>query len=117
MNIFYFLKTCDTCKRIIKTLNIPRSVSLINIKENPISSEQLDALFKITNSYAALFNRRAQLIRKRGLKASDLSEEEIKNLILEHYSFLKRPVLIYKEELFIGNSAATVEAAKRTIHE
>ncbi len=116
MEIFYFLKTCNTCKRIIKTLDIPDSVSLINIKENPISPEQLDALFKSTKSYVALFNSRAQLIRKRGLKASELSEEEIKDLLLEHYSFLKRPILIYNEELFIGNSETTVEAAKKAIH-
>tara|TARA_B110000208_G_scaffold55718_1_gene73138 strand:- start:435 stop:788 length:354 start_codon:yes stop_codon:yes gene_type:complete len=116
MDIFYFLKTCDTCKRIIKTLYIPDSVSLINIKENPLSSEQLNALFKSTKSYAALFNSRAQLLRKRGLKANELSEEEMKGLLLEHYSFLKRPILLYKEELFVGNSAATVEAAKKAIH-
>ena len=116
MNTFFFLKTCDTCKRIIKTIDLPDSVSLINIKENPLDSDQLDALYKSTNSYAALFNSRAQLLKKRGLKASELSEEEMKNLLLEHYSFLKRPVLIYNQELFIGNSAATVKAAKKAIH-
>ena len=116
MDIFYYLKTCDTCKRIIKTLNLPDSIKQINIKENPITPEQLDVLFTKTKSYSALINPRAQLLKKRGKKASELSEEESKALILEHYSFLKRPVLIYQDEIFVGNAAATIEAAQKALH-
>jgi len=116
MDIFYYLKTCDTCKRIIKTLNLPDSIKQINIKENPITPEQLDVLFTKTKSYSALVNPRAQLLKKRGIKASELSEEESKALILEHYSFLKRPVLIYQDEIFVGNAAATIEAAQKALH-
>ncbi len=117
MDIFYYLKSCDTCRRIIKTLSLPDSVTLINIKENPISTDQLAALFSLTNSYAALFNRRAQLLRKRGLKVSELSEETMRDLLIEHYSFLKRPVLIYQDQLFIGNAPATIVAAEKALHE
>lgn len=116
MDIFYYLKTCDTCKRIIKTLNLPDSIKQINIKENPITPKQLDVLFTKTKSYSALVNPRAQLLKKRGIKASELSEEESKALILEHYSFLKRPVLIYQDEIFVGNAAATIEAAQKALH-
>lgn len=116
MDIFYYLKTCDTCKRIIKTLNLPDSIKQINIKENPIAPKQLDVLFTKTKSYSALVNPRAQLLKKRGIKASELSEEESKALILEHYSFLKRPVLIYQDEIFVGNAAATIEAAQKALH-
>lgn len=116
MDIFYYLKSCDTCRRIIKTLNLPDSVVLINIKENPITADQLEVLFSKTNSYAALFNSRAQLLRKRGLKASELSEETMKDLLLEHYSFLKRPVLMFSDQLFIGNAKATISAAEKALH-
>ena len=116
MDIFYYLKTCDTCKRIIKTLNLHDSIKQINIKENPITPKQLDVLFTKTKSYSALVNPRAQLLKKRGIKASELSEEESKALILEHYSFLKRPVLIYQNKIFVGNALATVEAAQKTLH-
>jgi arsenate reductase len=57
------------------------------------------------------------LLRKRGLKASALSEENMRDLLLEHYSFLKRPVLIYQDELFIGNAPATIAAAEKVLHE
>ena len=117
MDIFYYLKSCDTCRRILKTLNLPDSVTIINIKENPLNKDQLAALFTQTKSYAALFNIRAQLLRKRGLKASELSEETMCDLLLEHYSFLKRPVLIYQGQLFIGNAPATIVAAEKALHE
>ena len=117
MDIFYYLKSCDTCRRILKTLNLTDAVKLVNIKENSITPEQLEALFSKTNSYDALFNSRAQLLRKRGLKANELSEETMKELLLEHYSFLKRPVLVFSDQLFIGNAAATVSAAVKAIHE
>ena len=116
MDIFYYLKTCDTCKRIIKTLQLPDSIKQINIKENPITPEQLDMLFSKTKSYSALLNSRAQLLKKRRIKAAEVSEKKSKALILEHYSFLKRPVLIYQDEIFIGNAAVTIEAAQIALH-
>tara|TARA_Y100000389_G_C17329050_1_gene447096 strand:+ start:537 stop:920 length:384 start_codon:yes stop_codon:yes gene_type:complete len=116
MDIFYYLKTCDTCKRIKKTLQLPDSIKQINIKENPITPEQLDILFSKTKSYSALLNSRAQLLKKRRIKAAEVSEKKSKALILEHYSFLKRPVLIYQDEIFIGNAAVTIEAAQIALH-
>ena len=116
MDIFYYLKTCYTCKRIIKTLQLPDSIKQINIKENPITPEQLDVLFSKTKSYSALLNSRAQLLKKRRIKAAEVSEKKSKALILEHYSFLKRPVLIYQDEIFIGNAAVTIEAAQIALH-
>jgi arsenate reductase len=42
-------------------------------------------------------------------------ERDFKSLILEHYTFLSRPVILNKEEIFIGNSKKTVQAAKNSI--
>ena len=46
----------------------------------------------------------------------ELSEQDYKDLILDHYTFLKRPVIIYNDKIFIGNSKKTVAAAKAAIH-
>ncbi|MFK8264835.1 arsenate reductase family protein [Capnocytophaga canimorsus] len=35
-----------------------------------------------------------------------------KNLILEHYTFLNRPVIVIDNEVFVGNAAKTVASAK-----
>lgn len=117
MKKIYHLSTCTTCKKILKELNAPSSFLLQDIKLEQITGEQLDEMKKLSGSYEALFSKRAQLYKERNLKNEDLSEELYKNLILEHYTFLKRPVIINNDEIFIGNAKKTVEAAKKSIDE
>jgi len=85
------------------------------IKSEQISEQQLQNLKDVAGSYEALFSKRAQLYKSEGLKDKNLTQDDFKHYILEHYTFLKRPVLIYNNHIFIGNSAKTVEAAKAFI--
>lgn len=112
MNTFFYLKSCSTCSRIIKDLDLPSDVIMHDIKSEQISEQQLHSLKDLAGSYDALFSKRAQLYKSEGLKEKNLTEEDFKRYILKHYTFLKRPVLIYNNHIFIGNSAKTVEAAK-----
>jgi arsenate reductase len=116
MTIFYYLKSCSTCSRIIQALNLPEDVIMHDIKSQPISEEALVALRDLAGSYEALFSKRAQLYKSEGLKDKDFSEKDFKSYILKHYTFLKRPVLVYQNQIFIGNTAKTVEAAYTCIH-
>lgn len=84
---------------------------LQDIKTESVTSKQLDEMRYITGSYEALFSKRAQLYRKRGLNEKVLAEQDYKNLILEHYTFLKRPVMIVEGQIFVGNSKKVVAAA------
>lgn len=117
MKKIYHLSTCDTCKRILKELDPPSSFILQDIKEDAITEEQLEEMEELAGSYEALFSKRARLYKERDLKNEDLDEGRYKNLILEHYTFLKRPVIINNDKIFIGNSKKTVAAAKESIHE
>ena len=110
MHTFYYLSSCDTCKRIMKTLDLPPSIRLVDIKKTPLTEEDISLLYSHTASYEALLNKRAQKLKE--IEKNSLTEEKIKGLLLEHYTFLKRPVWLYNNTLFIGNAAATVEAAK-----
>lgn len=114
MNNFYYLSSCDTCKRIQKELELKDTVEQIDIKKNPIDAATLDRLYAYTKSYGELLNRRAQKLK--GIDKESLTEEKIKSLLLEHYSFLKRPVLEYNNQLFVGNAKATIAAAKAALH-
>ena len=115
MKKVYYLSTCDTCKRILKEVNLPDDVEQQDIKTEPITSTQLEEMQSLSGSYESLFSKRAQLYRKRDLKNKDLKEEDFKNLILEHYTFLKRPVFMLDGKIFIGNSKKTVEAVKQQL--
>ena len=116
MKKIYHLSTCDTCKKILREIEPPSSFILQDIKESPVTDEQLNEMYQYTKSYEQLFNKRAKLYKERNLKNSVLEEEAYKNLILEHYTFLKRPVIIDNDKIFIGNSPKTIAAAKSTIH-
>lgn len=112
MRVFFYLSSCDTCKRIIKTLNLDATITRVDIKTNPLTVSQLDELYSLTQSYEALFSKRAQLYKQRDLKNQKLEDTDYRSLLLEHYTFLKRPVLVYDKTIFIGNSSKATEAAK-----
>ncbi len=111
MQTIFYLKTCDTCKRIIKSLPNIEGFKLQDIKNEPITVKQLEEMHKLAGSYEALFSRRATLYKERGLKDMELTEADYKGFILEHYTFLSRPVIVDGENIFIGNSKKTTEAA------
>ncbi|MFV8225463.1 arsenate reductase family protein [Christiangramia aquimixticola] len=116
MKKIYYLSTCDTCKRILKEIEAPEDFILQDIKTSNITREQIEELEKLAGSYESLFSKRARLYKERDLKNKDLNESDYKNLILVHYTFLKRPVIVNGDEIYIGNSKKTVEAVKNSIH-
>jgi arsenate reductase len=111
----YHLSTCDTCQRIIKELALPGGFVRQDIKTEAMTEGQVEEMKNLAGSYEALFSKRARLFRQQGLHEKQLSEADYKNLILEHYTFLKRPVIIYDDQIFVGNSKKTVAAAKAAI--
>ena len=83
-----------------------------NIKVEQITAKQLEEMKKMAGSYEALFSRRAMKYKSMGLNKIALSEDDYRKYILEEYTFLKRPVMIIDDEIFVGNSKKVVEAAK-----
>jgi arsenate reductase len=84
---------------------------LQDIKTEKITAEQLDWLKEKVGSYEALFSRRAMKYRSMGLADKELSEDDYRQLILDEYTFLKRPVVVVGEEVFMGSSKKAVEGA------
>lgn len=116
MKKIYHLSTCNTCQRIIKELGGEEGFTLQDIKTESITSEQLEEMKAMAGSYEALFSRRARKYREMGLNEKELVESDYQQLILEEYTFLKRPVIIIEDEIFVGNSKKVVEAAKEKLN-
>ena len=112
MKKIYYLKTCSTCVRILKELNPSSDYILQDIKSEVITVKQLEEMHKLSGSYEALFSKRSKLYKEMDLKNQNLTEKDFKQYILEHYTFLSRPVIIIDNQIFIGNSKKNVEAAK-----
>ena len=111
MKKMYHLSSCSTCAKIIKATDAEaKGVVLQDIKTEPIAPEQIDAMKALAGSYEALFSRRAMKYKSMGLANQNLGEADYRRLILEEYTFLKRPVTIVGESIFVGNAAATTAA-------
>ncbi len=82
-----------------------------DIKTNKITPEQIDMMAEKSGSYDALFSRRAMKYKSMGLAEKQLSESDIRNLILDEYTFLKRPVIQIDDQQFVGNSKKVIEQA------
>jgi len=116
MKKIYHLSTCSTCQRIIKELDPSSDVLLQDIKTEKITATQLEELKDLAGSYEALFSRRAMKYRSFGLNDMQLEEDDYKKYIVEEYTFLKRPVILIEDSVFIGNSKKVVEKAKDALN-
>ena len=115
MDKVYYLSSCDTCRKILKSLPHVDRFELIDIRQNPLTEKQLDDLQSKTGSYEKLFSRKAQLYKSLGLKEKILGEQDYKKYLLEHYTFLSRPVFVIGEHVYVGNSAANIQAVHNAL--
>lgn len=114
MKKVYFLQTCDTCRRILKEINL-EGFDKHEIKANPVTVSQLEEMYSFSNSYEALFNKRAKKYKSMGLKNEVITEDDYRRFILEEYTFLKRPVFLVENDIFIGNSKKEIDRLKEKI--
>ena len=114
MKKVYILQTCDTCRRILKEINLD-GFEKHEIKANPLTVFQLEEMYSCTNSYEALFNKRAKKYKAMGLKNEVITEDDYRQLILEEYTFLKRPVFLVGNDIFIGNSKKEIDRLKKKL--
>ena len=113
MKKIFVLANCGTCQRILKDLGTKtKGYEIQDIKTEKISAKDLDEMKKLAGSYEALFSRVAMKYRSMGLNEMALTEKDYRKYILEEYTFLKRPVVVNGDSIFIGNSKKVVEAAK-----
>ncbi len=115
MKKIYHLATCQTCQKIIAEVKPGKEFVLQNIKEEKITATQLDDMKKLAGSYDALFTKRSMKFRAWNLQAKELTEKDKRDLILKEYTFLKRPVFMIGNDIFIGNAKATIESIKKAI--
>jgi arsenate reductase len=79
-----------------------------DIKQDPITEKELDEMCQLAGSYEALFSKKAQLYKSLDLKNKALTEADYKKYLLEHYTFLSRPVFIIDGKIYIGNSQQNI---------
>lgn len=104
MNKIYYIASCDTCRKIIKSLPKGNNLVFRDIKQDPLTTDELDEMYQLSGSYEALFSKKAQLYKSMNLKDKSLTEEDYKKYILEHYTFLSRPVFVINNAVYVGGT-------------
>ncbi len=109
----YWLPYCSTCTKAEKYL-LDKGVTIrqtINIKEESVSLETLQALAESLGSVEALFSKRAMKYRAWGLHEKQLSDADMLKYMHEEYTFIKRPVIIADNgKVLAGFSAKQYDA-------
>lgn len=108
MKQVFYLKTCGTNKKIMADKDLS-DWELREIKSEPITKDELAEMYAKTKSYEALFSKKSTQIKARGIDVKSLQEKDFKKLLLDHYSFLKRPVFITDKEIFAGTDKSNLE--------
>jgi len=110
------LGNCTTCQAIIKDTGLNnRGFEMQDIKFEKITGDQLQHMKELAGSYESLFSRRAMKYKELGLKDRKLSENDYRAFILDEYTFLKRPVVIINDRIFIGSEKKNVEALRKAL--
>ncbi len=111
MKKVFYLKTCDTSRKILAQFDLT-GWEIREIKKEPVTEDELAEMYAQTKSYETLFSKKSTQIKQRGLDVKALTENDFKDLLLDHYSFLKRPVFVTDERIFVGNEKKNVEELK-----
>jgi arsenate reductase len=116
MKKIYYMEKCTTSQAIIKTTRIDKKgFEMQDIKFEKITPAQLDQMKKMVGSYESLFSRRAIKYKEWGLRDKKLTEKDYRQYILDEYTFLKRPVIIIDDKIFVGSEKKTVAALKEAV--
>ncbi len=100
----------------MKEIGVDDSWKQQDVKSEKLTISQIEEMFDLSGSYDSLFSRRAMKYKSMGLKEKNLSEVDYKKLILDEYTFLKRPVIIIEGKIFIGNSKKVVASVIEEIN-
>ncbi|HSU17158.1 arsenate reductase family protein [Longimicrobium sp.] len=102
---------CTTCQKAAAYLE-QKGVSIRsyrNLKEEPLSEDEVRALAAKVGGVEKLFSKRAMKYRQLGLHEQQLSDDDLVRLMAEEYTFVTRPVVVRGGRATAGFSAKRVD--------
>ncbi len=80
-----------------------------NLKEEPLSVDEVRGLAVKVGSVEKLFSKRAMKFRKMGLHEREVPEDVMVRLMAEGYTFVTRPVIVRGDRATAGFSVKRVD--------
>lgn len=101
---FYGLPDCTTCQKALRRLDYHRIPDVVkrNIKEQPLTRDEIEKLAAMLGGIENLFSRRSTKYRELGLRDKELSEADMLDLMAGEYTFLKRPIIVAGNKAIAG---------------
>jgi arsenate reductase len=102
---------CTTCTKAVAYLrekDVPIR-ALRNLKEEPLSEDEVRGLAAKVGGVEKLFSKRAMKYRQMGLHEREVSEGEMVRLMADEYTFVTRPVIVRGDRATAGFSAKRVD--------
>ncbi|HSU17156.1 arsenate reductase family protein [Longimicrobium sp.] len=107
----YWLPYCTTCQKAAAYLE-QKGVSIRgyrNLKEEPLSEDEVRALAAKVGGVEKLFSKRAMKYRQMGLHEREVAEDEMVRLMAQEYTFVTRPVIARGGRATAGFSAKRLD--------
>jgi arsenate reductase len=107
----YWLPYCTTCQKAVAYLE-EKGIPIRgdhNLKEQPLSEDEIRALAEKVGGVEKLFSKRAMKYRHMGLHEQQLSDDDLVRLMAQEYTFVTRPVLVRGDRATAGFSAKRVD--------
>ncbi|HET7463115.1 MAG TPA: ArsC/Spx/MgsR family protein [Longimicrobium sp.] len=108
----YWLPYCTTCQKAVAYLE-GKGIAVRgyrNLKEEPLSEDEVRALAAKVGGVEKLFSKRAMKYRQMGLHERGVTEDEMVRLMAQEYTFVTRPVIVRGGRAAAGFSAKRVDA-------
>jgi Spx/MgsR family transcriptional regulator len=104
------IKNCNTIRDTLRWLDEKGfEYRFVDLKKEPLSEYELAGLARKVG-LETLANKRGMKWRTLGLAGRDLSEDELFDLLLEHQTMIKRPVVLRGEAVMIGFDEEALES-------
>ena len=93
----------------MKAADLSDDFQLHDLKKIPIEKVDLDFLATKVDSLKDLVNKRSRRIKELQVDIENLSDVQLLKYFQTEYTFIKRPIFIIGDQVFIGNAKKTVE--------
>ena len=93
----YWLPHCSTCQKA-KTFLEEKGIRFTlvrDMKAEPLSEAEVQRLVQAVGNEDLLFSKRAMRFRQWGLHDKTLAPNDLLDLMVKEYTFIKRPVVIF----------------------
>jgi len=107
----YGLPHCSTCKKAVEFLENAgvKIESFHDLKENRLSRKEVEQLVGLAGGAEILFSKRAMKYRAMGLHERTLNSKDLVDFMVEEYTFIRRPVLVFGDTALAGFSKKKYE--------